>query len=71
MKIEIEVDFLEHLLCCLANQKFIGKMPPCGDALAMGQVDYEKVYREMQQAIDQAYHDGWKLVTSVSKGNQP
>ena len=34
--IKIEEDFYEHLLNCLANQKFIGEAPPNGDALAMG-----------------------------------
>ena len=46
----------EHLLNCLANQKFIGEPPPNGDAAALGAARYKSVQEEMQQSIDDFYH---------------
>lgn len=63
--ISIEKNFLEHLLNCLANQKFINETPPNGDALAMGKKAYEKVQVDNQAIIDKAWKDGMSM---LSKG---
>src|SRR3990167_29560 len=62
MKISIEADFLEHLLACLANQKFIGEAPTNGDSLAEGKEKYLATQRQMQKVIDVAYNQGWELL---------
>ena len=51
-KIIISEDSFEHLLNCLANQKFVGESPPCGDAMAMDKKDYDQVQVDIQKAID-------------------
>ena len=50
--IVISEDSFEHLLSCLDNQKFVGESPPNGDALAMGEEEYNKVQNENQICID-------------------
>ena len=60
--IEIEEDFFEHLLNCLANQKFIGEAPPNGDAMAMGQESYEELHECNQAIIDKAWNKGMSLL---------
>lgn len=57
-KIAIDKNYFEHLLNCLANQKFIGEAPPCGDAMAMDKNDYLNVQRENQKIIDKAWNRG-------------
>jgi len=44
-----------HLLNCLANQKFIGEPPPCGDAIALGKKKYDAIQVENQKCIDDFY----------------
>lgn len=51
-QIIISEDSFEHLLSCLDNQKFVGESPPNGDALAMGEKEYNKVQDENQACID-------------------
>lgn len=63
-KILIEKDFLEHLLSCLANQKFINESAPCGDAIAMSNREYKNIQQENQRIIDQAYKDGWDFLAA-------
>lgn len=55
--IEISEDFLEHLLACLANQKFINSIN--ADALTG---DYKKTQKNIQKTIDKGYLDGWNLL---------
>lgn len=56
--ITVKKGFLEHLLNCLANQKFMNEYPPNGDALDMGKDAYLEVHRENQKAIDKAWNQG-------------
>ena len=56
-KITVDRNFFEHLLNCLANQKFIHEIN--ADAL---ECDYKKVQKENQQAIDKAYRQGRDLL---------
>lgn len=60
--LDIRKDFFEHLLNCLANQKYIGEAPPNGDALDMGQEAYEELHRCNQQIIDDAWSDGMAML---------
>jgi hypothetical protein len=68
--ITIGVNFFEHLLNCLANQKFIGEPPPNGDAMAMGESEYIKVQRDGQRAIDKAWRQGMFIMSLDYKKNQ-
>ncbi len=51
----ISEDSFDHLLNCLANQKFVGETPPNGDAAAMDPNDYRQVHVDIQAAIDDCY----------------
>lgn len=55
--IKVDVDFFEHLLNCLANQKFIKDIN--ADALL---VDYKTAQERAQTAIDEAYLRGRHLL---------
>jgi len=46
---EIDPSFLKHLLCCLANQKFIHELLP-------------EEREENQKIIDQAWNDGMSIL---------
>lgn len=48
-KIKVSKDLFEHILNCMANQKFIHEQKP-------------GVQKEWQQAIDDAWNDGMKLL---------
>lgn len=51
----IEVDFLEHLLNCMANQKFINSH------------DCTESWKSKEQkAIDKAYHEGRQILSSIN-----
>ena len=63
-KITIERDFLEHLLNCLANQKFISERPPNGDALSLGQEEYDSLQKKNQRVIDDAWEKGHELLAT-------
>jgi len=65
--ISIDVDFFEHLLNCLANQKFIGEPPPCGDAMALGKNKYNAIQKENQRIIDEAWNKGMEILNKYSK----
>lgn len=56
--ITISKSFFEHLLNCLANQKFIGELPPNLDALELGKSEYNNIQIENQKEIDRAYCKG-------------
>jgi hypothetical protein len=60
--ITIEKAFLDHLLSCLANQKFINESPPNGDAAAMEPSEYQRIQRENQRVIDAAFEKGMDLL---------
>lgn len=60
--IEVRTDFFEHLLNCLANQKYIGEAPPNGDALAMGEETFNELQDANQQTIDDAWNDGMAIL---------
>lgn len=53
--ITIEEDFFEHLLNCMANQKFIGEVPPNGDAMSLSQTEYKNIQQDHQRVIDETY----------------
>ena len=55
--ITIDEDFFEHLLNCLANQKYINEIN--ADALTC---DYKKIQKENQEIIDRAWNDGMKML---------
>ena len=50
--IVISEDSFEHLLNCLDNQKGITDSPTCGDDLAGGKNNHDRVMRETQKHID-------------------
>lgn len=50
-------DYFEHLLNCLANQKYIGDIN--ADAT---ECDYKKIQKENQSVIDKAWRDGMDLL---------
>jgi hypothetical protein len=69
--ITVTKSFLEHLLNCLANQKFIGEPPPNGDAMAMEESEYRRGQREGQEAIDKAWRQGMFIMAlDVKKNNE-
>lgn len=61
--ITIEKDFLEHLLSCLANQKFISERPQNGDAMSLPIEDYKSIQKRNQDIIDAAYEKGMDLLS--------
>lgn len=65
--ISIDVEFFEHLLNCLANQKFIGEPPPCGDAMALSKDEYNTIQKENQAKIDEAWNKGMTLLSEFGK----
>lgn len=54
---KVNKDFFEHLLNCLANQRFINDIN--ADAL---EDDYVEVQKEMQEEIDKTYLKARKLL---------
>ena len=68
MKVEngrtsISFDSLEHIMACLANQKFVGEPPQNGDSLAEGKEKYDKVQKECQDAIDGCWKQGMDFMS--------
>lgn len=49
----IEEDSFEFLLACLDNQKFVGEVPPNGDAV---ESEYEQIQKDNQSTIDDINH---------------
>jgi len=64
--ITIPEDWFEHLLNCLANQKFIGEAPVNGDALALGKETRDELQETNQSVIDRAWNEGMSML-SVNK----
>jgi hypothetical protein len=56
--ITVSKSYFEHLLSCLANQKFIGESPPNADALELDRSEYENIQIENQNVIDKAWRNG-------------
>lgn len=68
--ITITKNFFEHLLNCLANQKFIGELPPNADALSLGKTEYENIQIENQNIINDAWSKGMFILCLDSKMEQ-
>jgi hypothetical protein len=62
--ISVPVDLFEHLLNCLANQKFINDIN--ADALS-DDTDYRQVQRETQNAIDRTWLKGMDMLHSYHR----
>ena len=62
-KVTLSKDYFEHLLNCLANQKYVGELPTCGDALAEGPEKYKNVQEENQKVIDKAWREGMFILS--------
>ena len=61
----------QHLLNCLANQKFVGEAPINGDSVAVGKEEYYQVQNEMQDAIDDFWKQCMSLLTSDETPRSP
>lgn len=62
--IAIESDFLEHLLACLANQKYINEFN--ADAVQELSVDEFELHRQKtQRTIDKAWNKGMKILNEA------
>jgi hypothetical protein len=59
-KITMSKEFFEHLLGCLANQKFINDVN--ADGMSLGVKKINKIKTKHQKAIDQAYQKGCELL---------
>lgn len=62
-KIQIDRDFFEHLLACLANQKFINSVN--ADGLMDG--NYKKVQKRNQEVIDKAWKKGMDMLVDFDR----
>jgi len=60
----ISRDSFEHLLNCLANQKFIGDFN--ADAIEEGEEEYDRIKAENQDAIDGFYCQCRDLLNETS-----
>ncbi len=59
--IEIEKDFFEHLLNCLANQKYIHEVN--ADGATDETINVNEIQKEHQAVIDRAYNKGMDLLS--------
>ena len=62
-KMRIDRDFFEHLLSCLANQKFVNSV----NADGLAGCDYEKVQAINQEIIDDAWEKGMDILVEFDK----
>jgi hypothetical protein len=58
--VTIEARFFEHLLACLANQKFIHEVN--ADGMSEGIKKVRSKQAEMQEAIDDAYRQSMEFL---------
>jgi hypothetical protein len=65
-KVLIDRDYLEHLLACLANQKFINSIN--ADALS-DDTDIDVIRLQSQRIIDQAWCKGMDLLITLPTQN--
>ena len=56
-EITIKKDFFEHLILCLANQKYINDVNADSSTC-----DYKKIQAKNQKIIDRAYNKATKLL---------
>lgn len=61
-QVTMDKDSLEHIMICLANQKFINEYPPNGDAHSIGKEKYKSIQEENQEVIDNCYRQIEELV---------
>ena len=61
-QITIKEEYFEHLLACLANQKFINSIN--ADALSED-TDFKVIQLQNQRVIDQAWVTGMDLLNST------
>lgn len=59
--ITLKIDYFEHLLNCLANQKFIKDVN--ADGMSLGIKKVKSIQKQSQAVIDKAWNDGMKLLT--------
>lgn len=62
-KIMVDADFFEHLLNCLANQKYIGDFN--ADAIEMGEEAYKSTVKSTQAKIDEAWIKGMEILVEA------
>ena len=63
-KITLDRDFFEHLLNCLANQKFITEVTGSRDCLVKGEKLCKKEKEINQDIIDIAWNKGMFIINS-------
>ncbi len=56
--ITISKSYFEHLLNCLANQRFIGELQPNADSLSLEKIEYDNIQILNQKIIDKAWRQG-------------
>ncbi len=61
--ITISKGYFEHLLNCLANQKFGDELPCNGDALSLDAKQYYDIQAQNQKVIDKAWREGMFICT--------
>jgi len=66
----ISEDSFEMVLACLDNQKFVGELPINGDSISVGENEYFKTQKDIQDVIDyynrqcrKILHQNYKLRT--------
>ena len=64
-RISLDPSSFEHVLNCLANQMFIGKVPPYGDPMLMDPKDYKNVHEGNQAAIDDCWRQGMDFLGNI------
>lgn len=67
--IAVSASFFEHLLTCLANQKFIHDVN--ADGMEDGVDEVRKTQAENQRVIDEAYRKGWELLMQQVPREEP
>lgn len=70
-RISIDEGSFEHILNCLANQKYVGKAPPCGDAMDTEPAEYRKVQKDNQEAIDDCWRQGMAFLSKIRNRKPP
>lgn len=65
--ITISKSYFEHLLNCLANQKFVEELPTNGDAIETGENEYRNIQKENQDVIDKAWREGMFILSLNSR----
>jgi 1,2-phenylacetyl-CoA epoxidase catalytic subunit len=66
--ITLNRDYFEHLLSCLANQKFIHDVN--ADGLSEGEEKVRQQQAEMQRVIDVAWREGMDMLYKSEKAEE-